>query len=301
MLPALPSGSVDLHRAGPTPARRLWIGRAGTTMRRWMDRWRPHETWPGFLLAAGLLLALVFAALDPGPSRGLAAGGRLVFWMAHVLIPLALLQAAQIGVSRSLGLRRLPDWGQVLSSGVAGAVAFTPVALLLDRAFPVAGAMKDADGPIAVQFAAELASILPASILVWAGLNATRLLRLQAPAEPAADAPTSTAPEFWTRVPHRLGGDLVALSAELHYLRVHTVLGDTLILYPFGRAVEELGDIGHRIHRSHWVAEHHIASVERDGERRLCRTDTGLLLPISRPYRRKLGDLCASRGSVMRA
>ena len=64
----------------------------------------------------------------------------------------------------------------------------------------------------------------------------------------------------------------------------------------FGRAVEALGVIpGQTIHRSHWIALAHIATLESDENRAICRLDTGLELPVSRTHRARLRAALASR------
>ena len=79
------------------------------------------------------------------------------------------------------------------------------------------------------------------------------------------------------------------MSSELHYLRIYTAKGDTLILHAFGRALDHLAHVdGMRIHRSHWVATDHIEAIRRDGEKVMCLQDNGIELPVSRPYRSEL-------------
>lgn len=281
-------GPATIESKAPSPVTR--------TTRPLRPGWDPRASWTAFLCVAGVLLVVVFTVLDPGPSRGLGFVARLGFWTVHVMVPLAILQTAQIVLSRVRAVRHLPDWAQIALSGVAGAALFAPVALAFDQVFDVAE--SEAGAPLVQQLVSEFAAFLPAMLLVWGGLNASRLLRLDAVprrAPPPTEAAPDPAAEFWQRLPRTLGRDVVALTAELHYLRVHTTQGDTLILYAFGRAVEELGARGHRIHRSHWVADRHVDLVERDGDRYTVRTDTGLSLPLSRTYRRQMRDLCATR------
>ena len=78
---------------------------------------------------------------------------------------------------------------------------------------------------------------------------------------------------------------------------VVTTEGDTLILFPFGRAVDVLQDQnGMQIHRSHWVALNQIDEVvSRDG-RVTCQMIGGPALPVSRSYRAALK--AARRGAV---
>jgi DNA-binding LytR/AlgR family response regulator len=75
------------------------------------------------------------------------------------------------------------------------------------------------------------------------------------------------------------------VEAEDHYLRLHTSLGQDLILMRLGDAVTELEGIeGARTHRSWWVARDAVSRVEReDGRVRLVLVD-GASAPVSRAY-----------------
>ena len=85
---------------------------------------------------------------------------------------------------------------------------------------------------------------------------------------PEAGAPATAVPDFFRRMPPALGRDLLALEMEDHYLRIHTALGSDLILLRLRDALAELGPArGRQVHRSWWVAEGAIASVERNGGR----------------------------------
>jgi hypothetical protein len=241
--------------------------------------------WTHYLLAAWVLLTLLFTALGPSASAGLSFGARLLFWAVHVGVPLTVLQTAQIIVSRSAS--HLSDWFSVTVSGFAGALAFVPVAWGLDGLFPE----EDVDtGSWLNELTSEtLSTVLPV-MLVWLALNAPRLLRI-------TEAASSTAtrnpeePAFWAKTPRAIGRDLVSLSAELHYLRVRTTNGDALILYPFGQAVEELAAMpGLQVHRSHWVALAHIKDIARRGDGATVHLTGETALPASRKFRKALSQ-----------
>lgn len=247
----------------------------------------PRTSWPGFLLASGAVLILLFVLLDPGPSRGLSVPGVVLFWVSHVGSALLCLQAAQLLVQRIARSRVLPAALQVVVGGLVGSLVFAPIALGLDWLLGVADLTDDAGEALVTGLLGEWLALAPVVILTWLALNATRLLRL-----PAAAAPAQAVPGFWSKMPAALGRDLVALSAELHYLRVYTVRGDTLVLYPFGRAVQEQGQ-GLQIHRSHWVALRHVDRIERRGREGVCYLAGGLALPVSRRFRRAVEDALA--------
>ena len=243
--------------------------------------------WIRYVLAAWVLLTLLFAVLSPSASAGLSFGARLLFWAVHVGVPLILLQIAQIAVSRCAN--QLSDWVSVTVSGFIGALAFVPVAWGLDALFPEEG---DGSGSWPSELLSETLSTVVPVMLVWVSLNAPRLVRISEARSPTTDHTEDVkAPAFWAKTPRNIGRDLVALSAELHYLRVRTHDGDALILYPFGKAVEELGTaFGQQVHRSHWVALSHIAQIERRGDGATVHLSTGASLPVSRKYRKSLSE-----------
>ncbi|MCV3272193.1 LytTR family DNA-binding domain-containing protein [Roseobacter sinensis] len=247
----------------------------------------PRTSWTGFLLASGAVLTVVFILLEPGPSRGLPKAKVVLFWLAHVVGALICLQAAQLALQRSTWVRRWPPVPQVFVGGLTGSILFAPLALGLDWLLGVAVLTDDAREPFGAALVGELAALTPVVTITWLALNATRLLRLPAPAVMARPAAG-----FWAKVPPHLGRDLVALSAELHYLRVYTVRGEALILYGFGKAIAE-ADQGVQIHRSHWVALAHVERIGREGREGVCHLAGGLRLPISRRFRRAMEERAA--------
>jgi hypothetical protein len=87
----------------------------------------------------------------------------------------------------------------------------------------------------------------------------------RAGAEPMAPLAPGVAEAFVDRLPSRLrGGELWALQAEDHYVRVHTSRGDALIRLRMADALRELRGIeGARTHRSWWVARAAVREVKR--------------------------------------
>ena len=64
----------------------------------------------------------------------------------------------------------------------------------------------------------------------------------------------------------------------------------------FGRAVEALQVVpGMAVHRSHWVALSHVAAMESDGDKVVCRMDTGIAVPVSRNNRAALRQALSER------
>jgi hypothetical protein len=141
-------------------------------------------------------------------------------------------------------------------------------------------------------------AFLSVVISVMVGLFAERQLHAEADAErarvaamPAPGPEPQPALDFFRRVPPALGHDLLALEMEDHYLRIHTALGSDLILLRLRDALAELGPArGRQVHRSWWVAEGAIASVERDARRPVLVLRNGLRVPVSKTFRDQVKD-----------
>jgi DNA-binding LytR/AlgR family response regulator len=107
-----------------------------------------------------------------------------------------------------------------------------------------------------------------------------------APAEHAVQA------RFLERLPAKLrGAVLYAVSAEDHYLRLHTSKGSDLILMRLADAIGELEGLeGAQTHRSWWVAREAVESARREGERIVLVLKGGTEAPVSRPNLRPLRE-----------
>jgi DNA-binding LytR/AlgR family response regulator len=88
---------------------------------------------------------------------------------------------------------------------------------------------------------------------------------------------------FLSQLPASIGLDIICLMAELHYLRVVTSKGQSLVLYNLRDAIAELSpETGIQTHRSYWAAYDHVVKrVTRDGRTFLV-MDDGSEVPVSR-------------------
>ncbi len=100
--------------------------------------------------------------------------------------------------------------------------------------------------------------------------------------------PPDPTAKFLERLPPRYrGAALYAISSEDHYLRVHTSLGEELILMRLSDAVSELESAGGlQVHRSWWVARDGVASVTREGDKPVIALKSGGKAPVSRTYQK---------------
>jgi DNA-binding LytR/AlgR family response regulator len=106
------------------------------------------------------------------------------------------------------------------------------------------------------------------------------------------DSAASAPPKFLERLPLKLrGGEIWAVEAEDHYLRLHTSKGQDLILMRLADAVAELDGIeGMQVHRSWWVARSAIADAKRGDGRAILTLKDGSTVPVSRTYAGELRD-----------
>jgi DNA-binding LytR/AlgR family response regulator len=80
-----------------------------------------------------------------------------------------------------------------------------------------------------------------------------------------------------------VGSDLLAISAEDHYVRVHAAAGSQLLLMRFADAVAEVEDLpGVRAHRSWWVARDAIVGAIPNGRQMKLQLANGLAVPVAR-------------------
>ena len=106
--------------------------------------------------------------------------------------------------------------------------------------------------------------------------------------EEHADDPVAnreSSPDFFKRLSPKAVGQLWALSAERHYVRVTTEAGDELLLMRLSDAVEQCRAMnGLQIHRSHWVHHAGIERVVRSDGKMCVELKNGTQLPVSRSH-----------------
>lgn len=96
-----------------------------------------------------------------------------------------------------------------------------------------------------------------------------------------------TTPHFLKNI----GGDLLYIKSEDHYLRIQTTAESKLILYKISDAIKQLEAShieGMIIHRSHWVAKSAIKSHKKDGRKNLLILNNDDILPVSATYFKNL-------------
>lgn len=225
------------------------------------------------VLALGVLLGFA------GPFGGdppLSAPVRYAFWVGMVFAGYAAALAGEKLVPETSGLPSELRVGAVVIGSALPLTFVAAWAISLIRPGHALGPLQLSAlfGPVAV---VQLAIIL----------TLLRPSRATLPLQPSEGRTSSgaTSQALLSRLPNRLGKEVVALEAEDHYLRVHTTLGSDLILMRLSDAIAAIGpDLGQQVHRSWWVADDAILEIVWSEQRTSLKLTNGLLVPVGRTY-----------------
>lgn len=232
----------------------------------WRANWRNHL----IAAAAGVFLALVGAL----GTQAASLPDRLIFWMT------LLLAGSVFAVFLNAVTSRRPRVGEnaVLRWAIFTACIAAPMSLL---AWVLARLLFDTGAPANPLYFGWAATVITGAMMaLMMGVNAP------GPATRGAGAESLGAPvKLLDRLPAEFRGvQIYAVSAEDHYLRVHTARGSTLILLRLSDALTELEGIeGAQTHRSWWVAREAIVGVEQNDRRMTLRLKGDVQALVSRP------------------
>lgn len=168
----------------------------------------------------------------------------------------------------------VPAWAWIPAMALVVGVPLAGVTRLMAAA--IWPAIRQSVGPVEWYGQTVLVS------LIYVSLFAVLRLRRPAPAD-ALRGVEPESPRILRRLPPRLGHDLLCLSMEDHYVRLHTAQGSALVLMSLSQALEEIGGLeGLQVHRSWWVARKAVEGVIEDGRNLRIRLKGGLEAPVSR-------------------
>jgi hypothetical protein len=234
-------------------------------------------------IEAATLMAVVVVLVMTGPfgtflQLGLA--DRALYWTLAILGGTAIWHAVWLSISLVPAVRRWTLWRQIVASSVASSALLTFGIIALEATFRPGLYGRLPDYPELYAYVVAVTLVISAVVSrVVAGPGPQ-----QAPKPPVAPAPARR-PVFHRRIPSRLGGELLALQTEDHYLRIHTRLGSDLVLCRLTDAIVELDGVdGLQVHRSWWVAREAIDAVQRDGPKTRLRLVNGVTVSVSRTY-----------------
>ena len=147
------------------------------------------------------------------------------------------------------------------------------------------------------EYATIVSLLVPLNLLLWVSIDLRENQRLPETGDSAGDGQPAAAPEFLAKTRGIEVGDIVALTAQEHYVRVCTRERSELVYHRFGDAVAEMPpEAGMQVHRSWWVALNAVAGARRAGRRYRLELDDGTVVPVSDRY---LG-LARKRGLLAR-
>ena len=220
-------------------------------------------------------LGLIFAWL------GVYNTGRLPFYQSFIFWT----STMAVGAGTSLIIAPLV-WGPrfehiaaIFKIGVAAAIISIPVTMVLMLFFSI-----DPWGP--TKFLSQYTYVLVISLIVTTAAFVRDTLEKRTEAPTPGTNPVA---KFLERLPVKYRtADLHAISSEDHYLRIHTNMGEELILMRLADAVRELsGAEGLQVHRSWWVAKSGVTDEKRVDGRSLLVLPSGTEVPVSRSFRPK--------------
>lgn len=231
------------------------------------------EHWRGLAVAAvaGVFMAVIgaFDTIEAPLAQ------RVLYWVPTMTVGALFGIAASWIVSRP---RRIGDNPWLLWAAVSLAVSIPTTAfvwLYTEFLFDIPDS--------------ALLYLFPNVLVVAAAMTAIMML-VYRPGAATHAASGQTQVRFLDRLPPKLrGGVIYAVSAEDHYLRLHTSKGSDLILMRLSDAIAELDGLeGAQTHRSWWVSREAVEDVRREGERVTLILVGGIEAPVSRPNVRPL-------------
>jgi hypothetical protein len=251
------------------------------------------------ILMVGLASGLFLGFVGPfGTYESLYLGWRLAYWVSLILCGTLFFPVLYILCRTHLKPRRVSPFLYVPLVAILGSL---PMMLVV---MGVTAAMFSTDMQFRLDNYLRVCAIaLPLVVLhhlfsEWRGMRGVPvethaepapIAPVEQPAPVAASVPAAVAgpdksePRLIKRLPGRLGTDILCLQMEDHYVRVHTTLGQDMILMRLRDAIAELDGLeGLQVHRSWWVARHAIARSTRDGKSMTLTLTNGLDIPVAR-------------------
>ena len=246
-------------------------------------------------IGVGVVLGLIgpFGTYDTLPIVP-----RLAYWLAVVCVNWMLadtmIRRLDALAGRQMPLRRL------MAPCLGACLAALPATGVVALANGLSGIGWPDDVVVLFGRVVLLLAAISLPVYAWEDMQ-SQIAAMPDPAEadgvPSPRQPEKTQPRqtggsclsrFAARLSKPLGGRLLCLEMQDHYLKVHHSGGSEMILCRMEDAARDLGSLGRRVHRSWWVAADAVDRVERDGQRTFLRLSDGRRVPVGRSYRADL-------------
>jgi hypothetical protein len=248
-----------------------------------------------------IFLIVLFTFLEPASTSEVTFWQRLFIWTIQISILVPALIVFHILLQLSPVFDRLNDWYKILLSGLMGCLFYMPFSLGIDYVMGLddwsqVQNLAQAKGIIFD----EIGGVFPPALLTWAAMNAPRILQLnfssntlntkveksslEATSDNIKNESSQHETEFVAKFSNSIGLDIIYMMSELHYVRVVTANGETLVLHNLKDAIAELplAYAGIQTHRSYWVASKYIDSIKEKSGQNILILSTGKTIPVSR-------------------
>lgn len=225
-----------------------------------------HRNWVAVATPA-LFFAVFLALMGPFATNELSPIHRIAYWVGLVVVGAAVRESVWAAIGRRRGWP--PVAMVVLITSLMIPLVGLANTILFHDAYTFAEVSKTVPGVATVSFSYE------------------SLVRFWRRPSPAALHSNAAIPrELAKALPYHLKqAALRAVSAEDHYVRVHTDKGSALVRYRFDDALDVLSQIeGAQTHRSWWVHEKAVIGLGLVKGRPVVRIDGGVIVPVSRTY-----------------
>jgi hypothetical protein len=232
-------------------------------------------------MSAGSSLRIVAVCVGIALVIGISGGLNDVRHVAEWLVESVL--GALVGIAAARWLVPAAWYDQPWKAALTIAAAVTSPIAALVVGMQVLGGHERLSGSLVL-------GVLPTVFAISLVMTAIAFLVRRHPTQTHAGTADAPPAKFLARLPAKLAGaDLYAVEAEDHYLRLHTSLGQDLILMRLTDAIIELEGIeGAQTHRSWWVARGAVTAVERADSRAVLTLKDGAEAPVSRGYAKAL-------------
>lgn len=239
-----------------------------------MRGWEITGTWR--LLISAIAFGALLGVTGPFESSILRPAVRYPFWMILSFGGFGAAVAAE-----QLLAGRLQGHRMATRKAVIASVSAVPMTFFVAWAM---GVVRPGRTFSPAQILGLFPYVALVQLLIAHVMTSNRRQAVAEPTEQSAVAPEYPR-EFLSKLPVALRRDIIALEAEDHYVRIHTLHGSALILMRLADAAAMIDSrLGIRVHRSWWVAKDGVRALERVSGRTIVRLvdDTGV--PISRTY-----------------
>jgi len=265
----------------------------------WRQFWKRYQLHYGFA-AFGLITLLL---LEDRP-----ADIPLTFWQTLSLQVASIFSlAVTLTLTHAMLMKTLPDWMRRhfwLGHGVTILLANIPTVIfdyVTDGLGVTVGLFHNDSYPADMSFwqvfALEYISDLKYIVFFWVcsetiyiQLNKMRQVNVLPTILPSVAQPWSGG--FLSKIPLDYQTTIEVIEAQQNYIKVYTADKHFMVLYRFGKAIEELGESrGAKIHRSFWVSYTAMTGIAQTGSQCFLLTKNGMRVPVSRSFRERVKQL----------